>query len=150
MRGTTAVRVLAGVFAVSTALLVPAAAGAAKFEGGSGQKDKVTRLRTSPRGLVARFSIEWRAPCRYGGTIDAKSVLSAPFDRRGRAGFADKRRGQARDDGLDVKVKLSVKGERRGPHAYAGRFKLKADYYEPNGDYVSTCRTGLVEWFAHD
>ena len=143
-------RGLASVFAVAAVLAVPALAGATEYEGGSGQKDKVAKLRTSSKGIVTRFSIEWRAPCRYGGTIDAKSVLTPPFDRNRRSGFAEERRAEATDDGLDVKVVLTVTGDRRGPHAYAGSFKLKADYYEPSGDYVSTCRTGKVEWFAHD
>jgi hypothetical protein len=143
-------RGLASVIAVSALLVVPAAVAAAEFEGGSGQKNKVTKLRTNDKGVVTRFSIEWRAPCRYGGTIDAKSVLVPPFDRSGRAGFADKRKVKSSDDGFDIKVKLSVTGERHGEHAYAGRFKLTADYYEPGGSYVSTCRTGVVDWFAHD
>jgi len=143
-------RGLASAIAVSALLGLPALAQAVEYEGGSGQKDKVTKLRTNPNGLVSRFSIEWRAPCRYGGTIDAKSVLTTPFDRSGRAGFADRRSVEVSDDGLDVKVKLTAKGERRGEHSYTGTFKLKADYYEPGGEYVSTCRTGLVDWFAHD
>lgn len=128
-------------------LLVPSVAGAETYRGQTGQKGSQIKLRTNAKGTVTRASIEWRARCRYGGTVKGGTIFVKPFDRSNPSGFRSAGTYPGRAGNLRIRHRTEIEGSRVGPDRFRGTFKISLRYTK-NGRYFSTCKSGLVRWSA--
>ena len=109
-------------------LAMPAQASAdVRFRGKSGQGRLVT-LRTGDDGLVERWAIRWRAPCRRPGffyNTGTQTTPASPFEEHTRDRFVDV--GGYRDrieNGLRAVFRARTVGNRVSERRWRGIFRI--------------------------
>jgi hypothetical protein len=115
------------VLAALTAGAVPATAGAeVRFRGKSGQDRRVT-LRTDDAGMLTRFGISWRAPCRKPGIRYRNwTKLIPPYDSATQDRFVDEGRYRERlGDGVRAILYARGVGNRVSDSRWRGIFRMR-------------------------
>lgn len=130
--------------------MAPAAAHAERYRGQTSQQGSKFELRTNAKGAATRGAIDFRAPCQYGGGLKDTVSFIQPLDRSNARGFEDTgffTATLASDADVKARIETTIEGKPRGERGYAGTFRLVGKLTK-DGDYFSTCRTGLVRWSA--
>jgi hypothetical protein len=121
-------RRLAVPLALLIVVLVPGDAIAdIRFRGESGQGRLVT-LRTGDDGLVERFAIRWRAPCRRPGFFfreGTQTTPASPFEEHTRDRFVDVGGYRIRiENGLRAVFRARTVGNRVSERRWRGIFRI--------------------------
>lgn len=135
--------------ACALALAVPATAGAQRLSGNTSQKGSEIRLKTNAAGEVTEGRIDYRARCRFHGTVVNHTFFGQPLRRSNRGGFAEEGGYRAIfKDKVEGRFRAAIEGERLGEGRFRGTFKLSARFTDRHGRYLNTCRTGRIKWSA--
>jgi hypothetical protein len=98
-----------------------------RFRGKSGQGRAVT-LRTGDDGLVERFAIRWRAPCRRPGFFfrtGTQTTPASPFEEHTRDRFVDVGGYRTRiENGLRAVFRARTVGNRVSERRWRGIFRI--------------------------
>jgi hypothetical protein len=131
---------LAVPLAVLLVAVLPATAAAdVSFRGESGQ-DRLVTLRIGDDGLLQRWAIRWRAPCRRPRFVLLSSTSALPpLDLSTRARFvdADGYRAQLRN-GQRAIFNVRVAGNRVSARRWRGIFRVRARVFR-GGTLVHRC-----------
>jgi hypothetical protein len=132
---------------VGTAVLTGSAEAA--FHAGTTTQGKRVTLTTDANDELTRITFRaWKAPCTRSHLRGSTSIVP-PIDRSAPGLFFDRRSGkihQRRGD-YDIKIKVSVRGERISPTRWAGVFRPRATV-KHNGNLVARCNAGRIRWRA--
>jgi hypothetical protein len=125
--------------------LVPSTALAdIRFRGKSGQ-DRLATLRSDDAGMVERFGISWRAPCRRPGFRYMNSTqFLTPYDLLTHDRFVDADSYRERfDNGIRAILSARVAGNRVSERRWRGIFRIRVRVFRGSRE-VDRCyvRTG--------
>jgi hypothetical protein len=125
--------------------LVPSTALAdIRFRGKSGQ-DRLATLRSDDAGIVERFGISWRAPCRRPGFRYMNSTqFLTPYDLLTHDRFVDADSYRERfDNGIRAILSARVAGNRVSERRWRGIFRIRVRVFRGSRE-VDRCyvRTG--------
>ena len=136
------------VLAALAATIVLAGSAEAAFYAGTTSQGKRVTLTTDAKDELTRITFRWKAPCTRSHLRGSTSIVP-PLDRSAPGLFFDRRSGkihQGRGD-YDIKIKVSVRGERVSPTSWKGVFRPRATV-KHDGDLLARCNAGRIHWRA--
>ena len=137
------------VLAALAGTVVLAGTAEAAFHVGTTSQGKRVTLSTDAKDELTRITFRgWKAPCTRSHLRGSTSIVP-PVDRSVPGVFFDRRSGkihQGRGD-FDIKIKVSVRGERVSPTRWKGVFRPRATV-KHDGDLIARCNAGRIRWRA--
>lgn len=148
MRRRTPSRAAVVVLAVcSLALALPAAAGAAQFQGTTGQEHPVAMV-IDDEGFVQLVLIDWTADCNHGLQLILPTRFDGPFNGSTPTSFAAEGGyiGKGRPTKLRFRVYVRISGSLVGER-WVGDFSGRAAVLR-RGERINRCRLDGTDWSA--
>jgi hypothetical protein len=136
---------IAVVVAAAVALVVPAAAGALRFEGKT-SKDVALELRVTPGGTPKRFEVGPTKIRCEDGTLSQARRRYGDFDRVRVGHFADRFKQRTRDAGIVLRERTKYVGDVRRDGSWRGTYEVNVRVYR-KGERIDTCNLS-TRWTA--